>query len=270
MQVLVRLAQQPGQVVSREQLLAAAWADTFVTDDVLKRSIELRRALGDDARQPVYIETIPKGGYRLIAPVVTDAPSDPAGAAEHGRLPTEPGRVTVEPEHQSVAGYFLSWVVRRGVPAILTLCLVAGILAAAWWASRSRSTPSDGAVRAAPVVRSLSRLTFGPRLQTDVTWSPDGRFIAYTSDFAGNFDVWVQPVTGGNPVQITTSPAHETQPDWSPDGSSIVFRSERDGGGLFVVPAFGGLGATTEHVRQSSILVPGQPGDPVPRWNGAR
>ena len=103
MQVLVRLAQQPGQVVSREQLLAAAWADTFVTDDVLKRSIsELRRALGDDARQPVYIETIPKGGYRLIAPVVTDAPSDPASAVEHRRLPTEPGRVTVELAHQSV------------------------------------------------------------------------------------------------------------------------------------------------------------------------
>jgi DNA-binding winged helix-turn-helix (wHTH) protein len=66
MQVLVRLSQQPGQVVSREQLLTGVWGDTFVTDDVLKRSIsELRKALGDDAREPVYIETIPKGGYRL-------------------------------------------------------------------------------------------------------------------------------------------------------------------------------------------------------------
>ena len=242
MQVLVRLAQQPGQVVSREHLLAAVWADTFVTDDVLKRSIsELRRALGDDARQPVYIETIPKGGYRLIAPVVTVAPSDPASAVEHRRLPTEPGRVTVELAHQSVQGYLLSWVVRHSVPAVLTICLVAGILAAAWWAGRSRSTPNDGARRAAPVERSHSRLTFSQGLQTDATWSPDGQFIAYTSDFGGNFDVWVQPVAGGNPFRITTSPAHETQPDWSPDGSRVVFRSERDGGGLFVVPAFGGV-----------------------------
>src|SRR5262249_5584742 len=60
------------------------------------------------------------------------------------------------------------------------------------------------------------------------------------SDRGGNFDIWVQPVSGGEPVQVTKSSAHDWQPDWSPDGSSIVFRSEREGGGLFVVPAFGG------------------------------
>ena len=77
-------------------------------------------------------------------------------------------------------------------------------------------------------------------LQTDATWSPDGRFIAYASDKTGNFDIWVQPVTGGDAVQVTKSPAQDTGPDWSPDGSTIVFRSERDGGGLFVVPSLGG------------------------------
>ena len=88
--------------------------------------------------------------------------------------------------------------------------------------------------------RNLTRLTFDPGLQTDVTWSPDGRFIAYASDKAGNFDIWVQSVTGGDAVQVTKSPAQDTEPDWSPDGSTIVFRSERDGGGLFVVPSLGG------------------------------
>ena len=83
-------------------------------------------------------------------------------------------------------------------------------------------------------------MTFGSGLQTDATFSPDGRFIAYASDKGGNFDIWVQPVSGGDPVQITKSPAQDTQPDWSPDGSTIVFRSERDGGGLFIVPALGG------------------------------
>ncbi len=70
MQVLVRLAEQAGAVVEKERLIRTVWADTFVTDDVLTRSIsELRRAFGDDRKEPRFIQTIHKSGYRLIAPV---------------------------------------------------------------------------------------------------------------------------------------------------------------------------------------------------------
>ena len=70
MEVLVRLAQQPGEPISKEELLRAVWPDTFVSDDVLTRSIsELRRMLEDDAREPRFIETIPKRGYRMVAAV---------------------------------------------------------------------------------------------------------------------------------------------------------------------------------------------------------
>ena len=70
MQVLVCLAASPGEVVSKEELIRTVWVDTFVTDDVLTRSIsELRRALGDDAKQPHIIETVARNGYRIIAPV---------------------------------------------------------------------------------------------------------------------------------------------------------------------------------------------------------
>jgi TolB-like protein/DNA-binding winged helix-turn-helix (wHTH) protein len=70
MQVLVCLAGQPGEVVSKEDLIRTVWVDTFVTDDVLTRAVsELRRILKDDAKQPHIIETVSKNGYRLIAPV---------------------------------------------------------------------------------------------------------------------------------------------------------------------------------------------------------
>ncbi len=125
-----------------------------------------------------------------------------------------------------------------------TATLVAGVVAVIvggmWWTVRHRPTNEHG-VRIAPIQRTLTRLTFGSGLQTDVTWSPDGRFIAYASDRTGNFDIWVQAVGGGDPVQVTRSVAQDTQPDWSPDGSTLVFRSERDGGGLFLVPALGGV-----------------------------
>jgi len=70
MDVLVCLVQQAGEPLSKEKLIQAVWPDTFVTDDVLKRAIgELRRVFEDDAREPHIIQTIPKRGYRLVAPV---------------------------------------------------------------------------------------------------------------------------------------------------------------------------------------------------------
>ena len=90
--------------------------------------------------------------------------------------------------------------------------------------------------------RSLTRLTFDEGLQAGATWSPDSRFIAYGSNRGGKFDIWVQQVSGGDPVQITRETGQNWQPDWSPDGKSIAYRSEAGDGGLFVVPALGGEG----------------------------
>src|SRR5262245_44737657 len=70
MQVLIVLAERPGDVVSRDDLMARVWNGVFVTDDALHRAIrELRRIFGDAAEQPRVIETIRKRGYRLIAEI---------------------------------------------------------------------------------------------------------------------------------------------------------------------------------------------------------
>jgi DNA-binding winged helix-turn-helix (wHTH) protein/TolB-like protein/cytochrome c-type biogenesis protein CcmH/NrfG len=73
MEVLVFLARRPGEPVSREELLSGVWPGVLVGDDALTQAVtKLRKALGDDARSPSYIETISKRGYRLVAAV--DAP----------------------------------------------------------------------------------------------------------------------------------------------------------------------------------------------------
>jgi Tol biopolymer transport system component/predicted Ser/Thr protein kinase len=97
-------------------------------------------------------------------------------------------------------------------------------------------------VNAPAAQRTLTRLTFDDGLQFGATWSPDGRFIAYSSDRGGKFDIWVQQISGGDPVQITKGPGHNWQPSWSPDGKYIAYRSEGGEGGLFVIPALGGAG----------------------------
>ena len=70
MSLLVRLASEPGAVISKEELLRAVWGETSVEEGALSRCIfEIRRALGDQASDPRYVETIPKRGYRVVAKV---------------------------------------------------------------------------------------------------------------------------------------------------------------------------------------------------------
>lgn len=71
MEVLVYLAKNADQVVTKDSLMQTIWGGRFVTEEVITTCIfELRRALGDDARNPRFIQTVPKKGYRLIAPVI--------------------------------------------------------------------------------------------------------------------------------------------------------------------------------------------------------
>jgi DNA-binding winged helix-turn-helix (wHTH) protein/tetratricopeptide (TPR) repeat protein len=70
MEVLLYLSKNAGEVISKKMLIETVWAERFVTDEVITTSIfELRKALGDEAKNPRFIQTISKRGYRLIAPV---------------------------------------------------------------------------------------------------------------------------------------------------------------------------------------------------------
>ena len=76
MDVLTYLAAHSGEVASKQEILDAVWAKKFLADSALSRAVcELREVLGDEAHGPKYIETIPKRGYRLIAPLVAVEPA---------------------------------------------------------------------------------------------------------------------------------------------------------------------------------------------------
>lgn len=85
-------------------------------------------------------------------------------------------------------------------------------------------------------------LTFDSGLTFTPTVSSDGNLMAYTSDREGSrtLDIWIQQVSGGEPLRRTDHPADDWSPSFSPDGSKIVFRSERDGGGIYIIDTLGG------------------------------
>ena len=112
-EVLVYLARHAGSVVGREELLQAVWPGVIVGDDALTQAIiKLRKAFGDDARQPTYIETISKRGYRLIAPVRTAAPEPQAA-----RLPSPPAAPTRRPR----LGFVVAATALVAIAAVLVL-----------------------------------------------------------------------------------------------------------------------------------------------------
>jgi Tol biopolymer transport system component/DNA-binding winged helix-turn-helix (wHTH) protein len=229
--ILVFLLEHAGELVTREDLRRVLWpSDTFVDfDHSLNTAVmKLREALGDSADTPLYIETIPKRGYRFIAPV--EAIGNGLVTSENGASgppPIDPPVPDVLPPSK-----------KRSVGILVVVCGVCLLLAAAgWFVYRILRSNAP----ALPVQRALFRLTFDEGLQTGATWSPDGRYIAYSSDRGGNFDIWVQQVSGGDPVQITNGPGTKWQADWSPDGKYIAYRSESDGG-IYITPALGGAG----------------------------
>jgi Tol biopolymer transport system component/DNA-binding winged helix-turn-helix (wHTH) protein len=214
--VLLFLIEHQGRLVEKRELLEGVWGESFVTDNSLTRSIkEIRRALGDSAEEPRYIETIPKRGYRFIAGFETVADKmDRAGA--------------VAPATKNAGPRRLKWA----VVAVALVVLVA--VAFALRAIRSDSAVATGVLRTSQVT-TWSGLDMYPEL------SPDGNWVAYSSDRTGSFEIFVKQLApGGREIQVTSDGEQNFQPSWSPDGKMIVYHS----GALQcikVTPALGGV-----------------------------
>jgi hypothetical protein len=163
------------------------WVDTAVGDDVLTRAVsELRRLFGDEAKHPRVIETIPKGGYRLIASVTRAQPD------------------VGEPGPQA------RWRPARSRPlvAVVTAVIVVGAVAAMWL---SRRQASD--LRAFPPDR-VVQLTAFRGLERSPAFSPDGTQIAFSwnGERENNFDIYVRLIGSPEVRRLTTDPAADVNP----------------------------------------------------------
>jgi serine/threonine protein kinase len=128
------------------------------------------------------------------------------------------------------------WSSRRSSRLVWSVAAIVVLLAAAFYWLRMRSGSDN------PGPLQLVRVTSDDTLSGDPTLSGDGKLLAYASDQAhtGKMDIWIRQMPDGASLQLTHSPYDESNPAFSPDGSQIAFRSEKDGGGIYAVSAFGG------------------------------
>jgi Tol biopolymer transport system component/DNA-binding winged helix-turn-helix (wHTH) protein len=253
--VLIVLLEHRDHSVSKDELLSLVWPGTTVNENNLARQISsLRRALGQRPDEHDFVVTIPGHGYRFVATVhgLAEVPpelrngldvhavhalepaldvDEPHAADEH---PPEPQPPAVVPPRGDEG--------RRPRPQQRWMSL--GILVTAIGAIVAVAVDVQLRQRTGqtPPRRSLQRVTYeDAALPREAAWAPDGRWVVYSSDRAGNADIWKQRLGDPDPIRLTWSETNESQAQWSPDGQAIVFRSERDGGGLYVMPANGGV-----------------------------
>lgn len=244
--VLVFLIENRGRLVEKRELLDAVWKETFVTENALTREIaQLRKALGETAREAKYIETVPTKGYRFIADVEIkngrqareEAESEKNAALEKAAEPQQsaglissPGVAVVKGSQAKRAAYSKSPVIFILLGAF-ALLVVGGIFLWKYFRQPASETVS---------VSRITQVTTWPGLDIYPSLSPDGNSLAYCSNHEGNFEIYVKPLaSGGQEVRLTSDGEQNSQPAWSPDGQYIAYHS-RNRGGIWIVPALGG------------------------------
>jgi hypothetical protein len=213
-------------------LQRALWpGDTFGEfDEGLNKAIQkLRQALDDSPDSPRFVETLPRKGYRFIAPV--DRTAGEAGAAAVQPTPVD-GNAVSPPAVGSVKQRrkeVLAWVL-FGVVSV-ALVVLAGVYFRVF---RPASRPR---LKTVP-------LTSYPGRQISPAFSPDSKQVAFAWDGeqGGNFDIYIKLLDAGTPLRLTSSPADEYAPAWSPDARYIAFcRDFTDHVEIWMIPALGGV-----------------------------
>jgi Tol biopolymer transport system component/DNA-binding winged helix-turn-helix (wHTH) protein len=217
-QVFAILLEHSGELVTREELRERVWPkDTFVDfDHAVNTAItKIRAALADDADNPRFVETLPRRGYRFIAPV--NKPNSGENLASTAKWRFE--RLTAK----------RIWI---GLVALFLLCV--GI-----WGF-SRISRGDR-----PTTVEIVSLAGAPRgYQFTASFSPDGNQLAFDQTGERNSGIYTTLIGGEKSLRLTSNPG-DCCPAWSPDGRQVAFiRRSPEGFAIYAISALGG----TEHL----------------------
>ncbi len=233
-QLLAALLERPGQVITREELARKLWIDTTVDFDngLNIAAKKVREALDDDAATPRYVETLPRRGYRFIAPVQVRSMVAAAAAAEE-KLRPEP-EVIVPVATGEPAPPIVPARLRPPYGRIAALLVVLFFAARIYWLATGIK---------APHVAQVVQLTQTGRAEYSDGVATDGSRVYFTEREGGRWSLAQVSVQGGNPQPLPVQVPNPDILDISPDHNSLLISGgsgvEPDRS-LWVIPTVGG------------------------------
>lgn len=230
LKVLQVLLENPGQIVSREDLRRKVWpANTFVEFDqgLYSAMARLRDAIGDSSDNPRFIETVARRGYRFVAPVTIAPSPTPAQDREEKELRRR-HRLDVRRLTTSVLTGLVSGAL------LLAIVFVLDIAGAREWLRRNTVENVH-----------VERITDFVGVKESPAISPDSKTVAFVALVNGRKQIWVRLLAGGSPLQLTYDDADHETPRWTPDSSSLIYftpnPSPEKPGTIWELSALGGV-----------------------------
>lgn len=232
--LLLVLVTSNGRVLTKNELLETVWTDCIVEESNLSQSIfMLRKTLGETANNPRFIRTIPAQGYRFTAQVETETqdetPEVNVGSQEDIQIPEANFELLESANNPSNSSSFFrqnSSLVYRGAAVVLILISIPFVLYAF---SNFFTSDLENDAERIQLVQLFTPATKPEGEILDISFSPDGEFIVFSSVNDGIKKIYSRRANGGGLVEITDGKTEDYSPIWSPDGLRITFLSKHGG-----------------------------------------
>ncbi len=223
------LVDKKGQIVSRETLLSSVWGNRVVSDDAIRKVVKnLREALGDSAKSPQYIKTIPLKGYCLIAEVIE-----------------------LEQEKQLAKKRLL--IKKITIVFVLFIMILLTIYANLFTIEPVKSTASD-----APTIEKLTNLS-GSELNGDYNEHNNTLVFLYRINNTDPWQLYSKNLLSGLVYRLTWDSGNYQNALFSPDGKTLVYwRFDELGNNIYLshFDAKSGLSKKTQLNKNDSVYVP--------------